>query len=70
LSEKDRGWMLHLGAGAIVGLLAVVGFGREVLQHDWSLTGHQFWEGAAWPLGGIVVLVLGLGLLRLVKSQR
>lgn len=64
-----KGWKLHLAAGGLVGLLAVVGFGREVLQHDWSLTHHQLLEGAAWPLGGLGVLVLGLLVLRIVKGS-
>lgn len=64
-----RGWRIHAAAGGLLALLAVVGFGREVLQHDWSLSPHQFWEGAAWPLGGLVVLVGGLGVLRLAKGK-
>lgn len=63
-----KGWKIHAAAGALIALLAIVGFGREVLQHDWSLTGHQLWEGAAWPLGGLAVLLVGLGVLRIIKG--
>lgn len=62
-------WLLHLGGGAIIGVLAVVGYGREVLQHDWSLSPHQWLEAAAWPLGGLVVLVAALGILALRKKR-
>lgn len=64
-----KGWKLHAAAGALLALLAVVGFGREVLQHSWDLSNHQLLEGAAWPLGGLVVLVGGLGVLRLAKGR-
>lgn len=65
-----KDWQLHVAAGALIALLAVVGFGREVLQHDWTLTGHQWAEAIAWPAGGLAVLGLVLGVLELRRRRR
>lgn len=64
-----RDWTLHFAGGALIGLLAIVGYGREVIQHDWSLSPHQWWEAVTWPLGGLAVLLAGLGLLELWKKR-
>lgn len=72
---RDLGWLLHaLGGLAIAAVavlpvpwwltlpgLALFGWIREVLQHDLSLTPHQWLEALAWAAGG----ALGIGLARL-----
>ena len=68
--SKDRGYLLHAGAGLVVGALAVLGIGREVLQHDWTLSPHQWLEALAWPAGGLAAILVGLGVIGLVKWAR
>ena len=69
-TRPDRGWALHAAAGGVVGLLFALGYGREVAQHVWSLTAHQWLEALAWPAGGLVAIALGLGVIALVKWAR
>lgn len=57
--SRDLGWAWHGLAGGVVGALGVFGFAREVLQHDWTLSLHQWIEALAWPAGGLVVVVVG-----------
>ena len=65
---RDLGVLWHLLAGVVLGglaalvtpfwlapiALALFGVLREMLQHDISLTLHQWVEGLAWPTGGLV----------------
>lgn len=70
---KDLGWLWHaLGgaaitaAGVIIGIpgwvlflsLAFFGWAREVIQHDLTLTRHQWTEALAWPFGSYGMLVI------------
>ena len=57
--------VLHLGIPAldILAALALGGWLREVRQHDWRLTRHQWLEALAWPAGGVAVYGIGLLLL-------
>jgi len=68
--RRDLGALWHGLAGGVVGALAVVGYGREALQHGWSLSLHQWIEGAAWPAGGLAVVVAGSALLGWLKRRR
>ncbi len=69
----DLGALLHLlgGAGLLLfavsplwaQVLLILAFGvtREIRQHDFSLTPHQWTEALAWPVGAILAaLVLKL----------
>ena len=66
---KDPGWLLHLVVGGMIMLLALLGVGREVLQHDWSLSLHQWIEGLSWPAGGIFVAFVGWPLLKRLRPR-
>jgi len=75
--QRDLGALWHalggLGIGALAGLfgwiaaagvvvaLAVGGWAREAIQHDPALTGHQWLEALAWPIGGALGAALSLG---------
>ena len=39
-------------------VLILGGWIREVLQHDLTLTLHQWIEALAWPVGGVLVVVV------------
>jgi len=67
---KDRGWQLHAAVGGVIGALAVLGIGREVVQHGWSLTAHQWLEALAWPVGGLAVVLVGLLAIAVVQWAR
>ena len=69
MSDRDFGPVLHMIAGAVIGgltratpyetlaVLAVFGYGREVLQHkSFLLSGHQWIEAVCWPIGGWIAL--------------
>lgn len=68
---SDNGAALHLGAGGLIVGLAIVGISREIIQHDWSLTLHQWIEALAWPVGGILVAFVGIPLAQwIIKRNR
>jgi len=67
---KDPGAALHFGAGAVIGLLAVFGIGREALQHDFHLSLHQWIEALAWPAGGFVAVLVGVPLVHLIRRKK
>ena len=52
------GW---IAAAGVMVALAAGGYAREVIQHDHTLTGHQWLEAMAWPIGGAVGAALSLG---------
>ena len=70
--KRDLGWLWHTLAGAALAAVAVLpvpwwlvlpallaaGFAREVVQHDWWLSLHQWVEAVAWPLGGMLGVAL------------
>ena len=76
-SRRDLGTLWHALAGLAIGALGALfgwitaacvmvalaagGWGREVVQHDLKLTGHQWFEAMAWPIGGAVGAALSLG---------
>lgn len=67
--KKDRGWIAHAvvaGAGA---LWFLFGYIREVIQHDWNLTLHQWLEALAWPAGWFLISLLGLLIIALIKRR-
>jgi len=68
--KRDLGPVWHGIAGITVGALAVLGFTREVLQHDWSLTPWQILEAISWPLGGLVAIGIGLVVIKLLKRRK
>ena len=77
MAKGERGWLIHAGAGAIVGgffvigLLTVLGVGREWLQHpgDLALSLHQWAEALAWPAGALLVIVAVLIVVRVRKGR-
>ena len=72
-SKKDLGWALHAGAGGTVGALFVIGYAKEawIDGHGWSLTWpHQWAEALAWPAGGLLTIVVGIGIIEAVKWAR
>lgn len=65
---KLPGWLVHAGAGLVLGfgavyvgtlisvivLLLLLGYLREQAQHGWVLSLHQWGEALAWGAGGLV----------------
>ena len=66
--KKDSGWKLHFVAGALGVPWFVLGYLREVMQHDWELTAHQWLEALAWPAGWYISVIVTLFVIRTVKD--
>lgn len=47
------------GAFGLLGAIVLYGIGREMTQHDFSLTLHQWVEALAWGAGAAVALWIG-----------
>ena len=65
---RDLGMAWHGLAGGIVMLLAVGGFSRELVQHDWPLSPHQWLEALAWPAVGLVVAFLAWPMIKRLRK--
>lgn len=63
-SKRDPGKWLHLGAGFLTICLFLGGYLREVQQHDWSLSLHQWIEALAWGIGGLIGWFFGVPLFK------
>ena len=75
--ERDLGVLWHGLGGAVIGAFAALfgwiaaagatlalagaGYAREAIQHDLCLSGRQWLEAIAWPLGGALGAGLSLG---------
>lgn len=53
-----------------MGVMFFIGYGREIYQHDWTLTLHQHKEALEWPVGYLCVMVPGLVVLEIWKRRK